>query len=142
MLTVYVLIGKDLTIGIGTVKDSYKIFIEIAWIFPTVSICCVLLYLSDLKVNSYLVNWSTIILYVSFVVAIPLMLRYNSLREALMIEGEEMAHIAGLPGYSLMHSYTLFMPVMCYAAKTLHGWKKLLSITGITVLALLYMIHL
>ena len=85
--------------------------------------------------SRHLVNWSTIILYVSFVVAIPLMLRYNSLREALRLEGQEMIHIAGLPGYSLMHSYTLFLPMMCYATKTLYGWKKILSIIGVTVLS-------
>lgn len=135
VLAVYVLVGKEITIGIGTVADSYKIFIEIAWIFPSVLICCVLLYLKDPEVNRHLVNWSTIILFVSFVVAIPLMLRYNSLREALLLEGHEMIHIDGLPGYSLMHSYTLFLPVMCYATKTLYGWKKILSIIGVTVLS-------
>lgn len=134
VLAVYVLVGRDITIGIGTVVDSYKIFIEIAWVLPPVLICCVLLYLKDPDVNRSLVNWSTIILYVSFVAAIPLMLRYNSLREALRLEGVEMIHIAGLPGYSLMHSYTLFLPLMCYATKTLIGWKKIIAFIGLVVL--------
>ena len=136
VLAVYVLLGRDLTIGIGTVEDSYKMFIEIAWILPSISICCVLFYLNDSNVNKHLVNCSLIILYVSFVVAIPLMLRYNSLREALNIEGMGMIHIAGLPGYSLMHSYTLFLPLMCYVTKILHGWKKLVSIIGMVVLCI------
>lgn len=134
VLAVYVLIGREITVGIGTVADSYKIFIEIAWVFPSVLICCVLLYLKDPEVNRRLVNWSTIILYVSFVVAIPLMLRYNSLREALRIEGVETIHIAGLPGYALMHSYTLFLPLMCYATKTLIGWKRIMAFVGLLVL--------
>ena len=135
VLTVNLLMGRDLTIGIGTVDDEKKIFIEFAYILPAIAIFCVLYYLKDDQVNRRIAVWSIVILYLSFIVAVPLMLRYNSLREALSIEGREMIHIAGLPGYSLMHSYTFFLPVMCYATKTMKGWKKILSIIGIIVLS-------
>ena len=61
------------------------------------------------------------------------MLRYNSLRAALKEQGATI-NIAGLPNYSLMHAYVLFLPVLCYAAKANQGWKKRFAILGLGVL--------
>ena len=51
VLTTYVLTGRDLTIGIGTVDDEKKIFIEFAFVLPAIAIFCVLYYLKDEHVN-------------------------------------------------------------------------------------------
>lgn len=130
VLGLYVIIGKPLTIGIGTVADSKKIFIEFAYILPTIGIFSVLCYLDDIVLTRRLVKWSIVMLFVSFVIAVPLMMRYNSLREALR-EQEETFSVPGLPGYSLMHAYTLFLPALCYAVKVNQGWKKWLAIFGV-----------
>lgn len=133
VLTLYVFIGKPLTIGIGTVADSKKIFIEFAFILPAIAIFSVLSFLNDIEVTKRLIKWSIIILFSSFVVTVPLMLSYNSIREAWQ-EQDQTLSIPGLPGYSLMHAYTLFLPALCYAAKINQGPKKVLAIIGVLIL--------
>lgn len=133
VLGIYVIIGKPLAIGIGTVADSKKIFIEFAYILPTISILSILYYLDDIDVTRRLVKWSIALLFVSFIIAVPLMMRYNSLREALS-EQEETLSVPGLPNYSLMHAYTLFLPALCYVVKVNQGWKKWLAIFGLGLL--------
>lgn len=133
VLGLYVLVGKRLTIGIGSVADSKKIFIEFAYILPTIGIFSILCYLDDYELTKRLVKWSMVILFVSFIIAVPLMLRYNSLREALKGQNETFT-VPGLPSYSLMHAYVLFLPVLCYAAKVNHGWQRGLSIVGLSVM--------
>ena len=49
VLIVYLFLGRPLTIGIGSVVDSKKIFIEFAYILPSISILSILLYLNDMK---------------------------------------------------------------------------------------------
>ncbi len=132
VLGIYVIAGKPLTIGIGNVADNKKIFIEFAYILPAISIFSILCYLNDIKVTRRLMKWSVIMLFVSFIIAVPLMLQYNSIREALS-EQNETLFILGLPSYSLMHAYTLFLPALCYAAKVYQGRKKWLAILGLGV---------
>ena len=134
ILACYMAFGRPLTIGIGTVADSKKIIIEFAFILPALSIFSVLCYLNDLALTRRLIKYSIIVLYISFVIAVPLMYRYNSLREALYLEGLEMITVPGLPSYSLMHAYTLFLPAMCYAAKKFSGKRKTLFITAMLIL--------
>ena len=45
ILGIYLLVGKRLTIGIGSVADSRKILIEFAYILPTISIYSILNHL-------------------------------------------------------------------------------------------------
>lgn len=134
VLSIYVLMGKPLTIGIGSVEDSKKIFIEFAYLLPSIGILGILQYLGDDKLNKKLVVGSLIILYVSFVIEIPLMQRYGSIRAALGEQGEELK-ILGLPGYSLMHAYTLMIPAACYAVRISRKRMKLLAIAALSVLA-------
>lgn len=133
ILALYVAFHRPLTIGIGSVADQKKILIEFAYIFPTLSIFNILLLLKDEKLTQKLVMWSVFILLVSFVVAVPLMLQYNSIREALAEFGEGI-YVPGLPGYSLMHAYTLFLPVFCYGVKAFSGRQKWFSLAGLLVL--------
>ena len=139
VLVLYLLFGRPLTIGIGTVADSKKIFIEFAYVLPSVGIFCILYYLKDEVLSRQLVLWSIGILFVSFIVSVPLMQRYGSLRDALNEEQAEGLSVPGLPGYSLMHAYTLFLPVMCYGAKVFEGRKKLWSVIGL--LALCFVVY-
>lgn len=131
----YMSLGRPLTIGIGTVADSKKIIIEFAFILPALSIFSVLCYLNDLALTRRLIQFTVIVLYASFIVAVPLMLRYNSLREALYREGVEMIDVPGLPNYSLMHAYTLFLPAIAYAAKKFSGKRKTFFIVALGVLS-------
>lgn len=133
VLLSFVLIGKPLTIGIGSVVDKKKILIEFAYIIPSISVFSVFYYLRDYKLTKTYVTWSTIILYASFIVAIPLMIKYSSLRVALSEEAETLV-IPGLPSYSLMHAYTLFLPQMCYAIKYSNGIKRWWNIVALLAL--------
>ena len=133
VLGLYLIIGKPLTIGIGSLANSKKIFVEFAYILPAIGIFSIFNYLKDFSIAKKYVTWSTIILYSSFVVAVPLMVSYSSLREALS-EQDETLNIPGLPGYSLMHAYTLFVPAVCYAVKVNDGYKKWLWVAGLATL--------
>lgn len=133
VLGLYVIIGKPLTIGIGTVADNKKIFIEFAYILPTIGIFSIFGNLKDYNLTKKYITWSLIILYSSFVVAVPLMVQFHSLREALRNQDETLT-IPGLPNYSLMHAYTLFMPAVCYAIKKNAGSKRWLWIAGLVML--------
>lgn len=133
VLGLYVVFHHPLTIGIGNFADKRKILIEFSYILPTVSIFSILCYLNDIELTRKLVNWSIAILFVSFISVVPLMQRFNSLREALNEQGEGV-FVPGLPDYSLMHAYTLFLPSFCYAVQAFQGWKKWLSIIGLLML--------
>ena len=133
VLIVYVQIGKPLTIGIGTVTDKYKVLIEFAYLLPAIGIFCTIYYLKDVELAGRLIKLSLVFMFVSFILTVPLMIQYGSLREALK-EQDEVFIIPGLPGYSLMHSYTLFLPVFCFLAKIKKGEERLLSILGLVVL--------
>lgn len=133
VLGLYVVFGKPLTIGIGTVHDSKKIFIELAYILPTIGIFSILRYLDDIDLTRKLVNWSIGMLFMSFIVEVPLMQSYGSIRAAMGDDTEEF-HVLGLPSYSLMHAYTLFLPVLCYGEKSYRGRKKWWMLVGMLVL--------
>ena len=133
ILSIYVIFGKPLAIGIGTVIDSKRIFIEFAFILPAISIFSVLRHIDDPGVTKKFIIWSSIILYLSFLFAIPLMMEYNSLREALQKSGESL-NVRGLPSYSLMHAYTLLLPITCYAVKITHKRKRLLALAALSAL--------
>lgn len=134
ILTIYLIIGKPLNIGIGTVADNRKILIEFAYILPSISIFSILLYLKDNLLTRYITSFSFIILFVSFIVAYPLMNQYGSIRTAFEEEIVE-AKIMGLPGYSLMHAYTLAIPALCYFVKVAKPiWRKLFSLLALAIL--------
>ena len=138
VLFIFVISGKPLTIGIGSVIDSKKILIEFAFILPAVTIFSGFYYLQDYHLISKYIVLSLIILYLSFVITVPLMIRYNSLREALGEQAEDTI-IPGLPGYSLMHAYTLLVPVFCYFFKRTSGKWQILSLGAL--LSLCYVIY-
>lgn len=129
VLGIYVLVGKPLTIGIGSIVDKRKIIIEFAFILPTLSIISILTYLNNIKLARTLIKWFVIILFASFIVAYPLMVQFNSLRHVYFDEGLEF-NIKGLPSYSLMHSYLFLIPLLCYAYKsaTKYKWLVLMAI--------------
>ena len=134
VLLLFLLMGRPLFIGIGSVEDNRKLFIEYAFILPTISIFSILVYLKDNELIDKLIKWSVIILFVSFVVAVPLMLTYNSIREALSTENNEELRISGLPGYSLMHAYPLFLPVLCYCFRVFSGKNKIIAFLALIIL--------
>lgn len=135
VLVLYFLSGRPITIGIGSVADSRKIFIEFSYLLPTISIFSVLFYLKDELLMRKIIIWSMGILYISFVFEWPLMQKYSSLREAYQEEvHEKVLSIPGLPGYSLMHAYTLFLPVICFLFKKLKKTKRIIVLIGLFVL--------
>lgn len=135
VLFLYLLVGHPLAVGIGILADSKKIVIEYAFILPAVCMFCILYYLKDSVLLNKLFMWSIGLLFVSFIVEVPLMQQYGSIRAA-MFENEEQIKILGLPSYTLMHAYTLFIPVMCYGIKTFKGKNSYLCFAGLVALFL------
>lgn len=133
VLLLFLLVGHPLAVGIGFIADSKKIVIEYAFILPAVCMFCILYYLKDSILLRKLFLWSIGFLFVSFIVAIPLLLQYGSMRAA-MTEEIEQIKILGLPSYALMHAYTLFIPVICYGIKVFKGREKIVCLVGLFVL--------
>lgn len=133
VLLLYLLMGHPLAVGIGILADSRKIVIEYAFILPAVCMFCILYYLKDSVLLNKLFMWSIGLLFVSFIVEVPLMQQYGSIRAA-MFENEEQIKILGLPSYTLMHAYTLFIPVMCYGTKVFKDRNRIACLVGLVVL--------
>ena len=134
VLAINTVVGRSLTIGIGSVASSWKLLIEFAYLLPSISIFSILYYLKDYELTKKLLYISLGMLIASFIVAVPLLQHYSSLRDALYEEREEPAGIPGLPGYSLMHAYVLLLPVMCYGVRRLKGRSKFLVFALLIVL--------
>lgn len=133
VLIIYLYAGKRLPIGIGTVADSYKILIEFAFVLPSVSIFSVLMYLDDKELMRKFIIWCVVFLFASFIVEYPLIRQYQSLREVWSDSKADETQVLGLPGYSLMHAYTLFLPTLCFMVRSSSGKMKILSILGLIV---------
>lgn len=136
VLFVYLLWGKPLTIGIGTVADNKKIVIEFAYILPSIGLLCIFLYKRNMSLFKKYIYGVTVLLFISFVTTYPLLEEYGSLRRALGEQTDELK-IQGLPGYSLMHAYTLFLPPACFAFRRCNGFPKLLCLFGIGILCVI-----
>ena len=135
ILLINVLLNRPLTIGIGTVEDSKKILIEYAWIIPSISIFCILQYQQDDQLDNLFQKWSIALLFLSFLTALPIMEQYSSIRQALIDETYyEAEKIVGLPTYSLMHAWTLMVPVLCYAVKVCAEKRKFISLLALALL--------
>ena len=133
VLAIYVIIGKPLTVGIGTIADSKKILIESSYILPPLSLYSVFMYRKSIVLMKKYVLWSIVFLYISFVIVYPLISQYSTLRNALAEQNEELI-IRGLPSYSLMHAYVLFLPALCFGYKLTKKFVKVLCFLGISVL--------
>lgn len=140
VLVFFVLGGKPLTIGIGTVEDSKKIFIEYAFLLPSLSILSILYYLRDygLIKKISLVGFYSIVS--SFVIVIPQILSNNYiLRNAFMLYVSEGTITPGIPNYLIMHAYILLVPPLLYGIKINNGWNKMFLL-GVFVMLLFVII--
>lgn len=136
VLAAYAFAGRYLTIGIGRVGSIKKMFIEFAFILPSISIFGILCYLKDFDLTKKLVSWSIFILFISFIVAVPLLVQYSSIRQALWEENsEEALSIPGLPSYSLMHSYVMILAAIGYFVRVSKGKKKIIPLILLLVLS-------
>ena len=72
ILAVYVVVGKPLAIGIGTVRDSKKIIIEYAFMLPSLSIFSILYYLKESKLFKIIAGGGGLFLVISFVYLTPM----------------------------------------------------------------------
>lgn len=125
ILAIYVLLGKPLTIGIGSVQDSKKILIEFAYFLPTLSIFSILFYLKDSKLFKIISFGGLFFLILSFLYLIPLILSgSNMLRDTVSLEMYENIRIVGTPGYSLLHAYVIAIPALLYGTKMSKDWRK------------------
>lgn len=124
VLGIYVLIGKPLTIGIGTVHDSKKVIIEYAYFLPTLSIFSILYYLKNQKLYKIVSLVTLTFLLVSFVYLIPLMLANNFILRESPLDSLGGNKILGMPSYSLMHAYVFLFPAVLYGFKLFNGWLK------------------
>lgn len=139
VLFLFVLGGKPLTIGIGTVADSKKIIIEYAFLLPTLSIFSILHYLRDSELIRKISFVGVFSIFASFLFIIPQILSDNLiLRNAYNLFLEDSKITPGIPNYLLMHAYTLIVSPIIYGIKISTPPKK--WILFIFLIMLLYVI--
>lgn len=122
VLFLYVVLGKPIFINAlsPTLSPIYRIIIESAWILPNITIMNVLLYKNNMRLYKVVGYGSLILLVASFLYILPLVMSTsNVLREDL--HNLEVARPKGLPGYDLMHAYTLMILPLCLWVKESAG---------------------
>lgn len=140
VLAFYVMFGKPLTIGIGTVHDSKKVIIEYAFLLPTLSIFSILYYLKDNRLIKIISYGGLLFIFISFVYIIPMILSQSTiLRDAVNLDTTFERSIIGIPGYALMHAYIIVIPALLYGLKSLDGKYKymLIVITAVFIYIIL-----
>lgn len=136
VLFIYVVIGKPLSIGIGTVEDKKKILIEFANILPPIGMISIFVYKRNIQLARIYIILLIVFLLFSFYPAYSLIAKYSTLRNALSEQNEELV-ISGLPSYSLMHAYTLFLPSFCFAFRFVNNMFKWLCLLAIGILCII-----
>lgn len=125
ILAVYVIVGKPLTIGIGSVQDSKKVIIEYAFMLPSFSIFSILYYLKDYKIYKFIAGGGLMFVLLSFLYLVPMVWVNNEImRDTLNLKAEYGIDTPGVPEYTLMHAYILPIPALLYGIKVLEGRKK------------------
>lgn len=118
VLLLYTVLGKPIFInGLSrSLSPIYRIIIESAWILPNITIMNVLLYKNDKRLYQIVGYGSIVLLVASFLYILPLVgSSTNILREDM--EGVASIRPIGLPGYDLMHAYTLMILPLCLLVK-------------------------
>lgn len=135
VLAFYVLLGKPLTVGIGTVSDSKKVFIEYGFFLPAFAIFSILYWLNDLKLYRIIAISTLGFLVSSFIYLVPmLLLNSTAMRDAYLIQVEQGFTTPGVPDYTLMHAYVLAVPGVLYGIKKTAGVWKLMLWGALTLL--------
>lgn len=125
ILAVYVLVGKPLTIGIGTVRDSKKFIIEYAFMLPSLSMFSILYYLKDSKLYKIIGGGGLLFLVITFVYLTPMIVSDGEImRISHNMQAEEGIKMTGIPVYTLMHAYIIAVPALLYGIKVLNSIQK------------------
>lgn len=141
VLLLFLIAGRALSVGIGSLADSKKVIIEAAWILPAVMIYSVLQYLNDLTLRKSIAIVSLLLLIVSFCYLLPLLLANGYLLRENMHELTEDAVGLGLPNYTLMHAYVYIVPALCYACKVAINRKEKLLWLGVLAIFFYLIVH-
>lgn len=118
VLILYFILGKPIFInGLNqSLPPLYRIIIESAWILPNMTIMNVLLYKNDARLFRVIGYGSIGLLVASFLYILPMVMESaNYLREDL--GNIDVIRPIGLPGYDLMHAYTLMILPLCLFVK-------------------------
>ncbi|MBR5530286.1 MAG: hypothetical protein IKU63_02105 [Bacteroidaceae bacterium] len=125
VLILYIILGKPIFInGLNqSLPPLYRIIIEAAWILPNITIMNVLLYKNDVRLFRVIGYGSIGLLVASFLYILPkVMESANYLRDDL---GDiDVIRPVGLPGYDLMHAYTLMILPLCLLVKHRTGRNR------------------
>lgn len=106
----------------------WRIIIEAAWIMPSLLIMSIL-YLKSNKSFYKIVGYgSLIILLASFILILPLLTSYSNILRNAEDQLESMEIPQGLPSYTLMNSYAMLIPGLCFYIKTRVGKQRALAI--------------
>lgn len=136
ILAFYVMLGKPLTIGIGTVQDSKKIFIEFAFLLPSISIFSILYYLKDMKLYKYVAIGGLAFVVISFLYLVPMIIADGEiLRIAHELSVNQNTKMFGVPNYTLMHAYIIAVPALLYGIKIFNSQKKWILLTVLILFA-------
>lgn len=127
LIAAYVLFNRPLTIGIGTVADNKKIFIEAGFFLPSFAISSILFHLKDVRLYKIISYSGLGMLVFSFLYMIPLLLSNGVImRDAHVLLVETNTLTPGIPIYTLMHAYLIILPAVLFGVLKLKGLRKVI----------------
>lgn len=140
VLLLYFLLDHFVPFSYG--QGFMSFVIEVAFVLPSLLVSVILLDLKDNKMYKLVFNTTTVVMMITLVlVAIVNVITPGILRRAaltLSSNGSEFSTYArlGIPNYSAMHSFPLFLPLLLYRIKHMVSskWVKLFYICMILLL--------
>lgn len=126
VLFLFVILGNDITIGIGKVAPSKKLLIELAWMLPSFCIVSILHYRDNLKMFYYVAVISVAIYLISFISVLPIIMQYDM--RVLATYEDTNVSIHGIPSYTLMHAFAISLPAAFISYKVFAGKRKFVAL--------------
>lgn len=135
LLFLYSIMGKPIIInGVNSEQPFlWRITIESAWIMPSVMIACILQMRNNKTLYRIFGYGFLLVLTMSFLYILPLIVSSQNILRLSEYENE-VSRPLGLPGYDLMHSYTLVLVPLCYMLRLEQNMKRRFLIMGLILL--------
>lgn len=106
----------------------WAITIETAWMLPSLLIMNVIVRLNNFRIYKYLGVGTLLLLIISFLYILPMLMSSVAYLRSSSSFGDESSRPMGVPGYALMHAYTLVLVPLAWIVKSSKGSKQLIFI--------------
>lgn len=136
LLFLYSIAGKPIVINGVSSEEPFlwRITIESAWIMPSVMIAYVLQTRDNGELGKIFGNGALFLLSVSFLYVLPIISASKNILRSSLFNEQQGPLPPGLPGYDLMHAYTLLTIPLVYKIKYANVFKERMIAICLSVL--------